>query len=126
MYTYSDFSEYGIEDNSYRPPSQESPSRKRRNELFERYGDFDPNNEFWMKVVPTNYLGGLDGVIQVNHAVDDPVVSIEYTRNLSSILLDTNIKYEINEYPTGGHNISGDSFEKAMQDTVDFFKRYLD
>ncbi len=126
VYTYSDFSEYGIEDNSYRPPSQESPSRKRRNELFERYGDFDPNNEFWMKVVPTNYLGGLDGVIQVNHAVDDPVVSIEYSRNLSSILLDTNIKYEINEYPTGGHNISGDSFEKAMQDTVDFFKRYLD
>ena len=123
VYTYKDFSEYGISDNSYRPPSQESESREKRNLLFEKYGNFDPNNEFWMKVVPTNYLGGLDGVVQINHAVDDPVVSIEYTRNLSSVLLETTLKHEINEYSTGGHNISGSSFDKAMQNTVDFFKR---
>ncbi len=125
VYTYSDLSEYGISDNSYKPPSQESESRKKRNLLFEKYGNFDPNNEFWMKVVPTNYLGGLDGVVQINHAVDDPVVSIEYTRNLSSVLLETTLKHEINEYPTDGHNISGSSFDKAMQNTVDFFKRTL-
>ena len=125
VYTYSDLSEYGISDNSYKPPSQESESRKKRNLLFEKHGNFDPNNEFWMRVVPTNYLGGLDGAVQVNHAVDDPVVSIEYTRNLSSVLLETTLKHEINEYPTGGHNISGSSFDKAMQNTVDFFKRTL-
>jgi len=125
VYTYSDLSEYGISDNSYKPPSQESESRKKRNLLFEKYGNFDPNNEFWMKVVPTNYLGGLDGVVQINHAVDDPVVSIEYTRNLSSVLLETTLKHEINEYSTGGHNISGAYFDKAMQNTVDFFKRTL-
>ena len=125
VYTYSDLSEYGISDNSYKPPSQESESRKKRNLLFEKYGNFDPNNEFWMRVVPTNYLGGLDGAVQVNHAVDDPVVSIEYTRNLSSVLLETTLKHEINEYSTGGHNISGSSFDKAMQNTVDFFKRTL-
>lgn len=123
VYTYSDLSEYGISDNSYKPPSQESESRKKRNVLFEKHGNFDPNNEFWMKVVPTNYLGGLDGTVQINHAVDDPVVSIEYTRNLSLVLLETTLKHEINEYPTGGHNISGSSFDKAMQNTVDFFRR---
>lgn len=125
VYTYSDFMDYSISDNSYRPPSQDSESRRKRNELFETYGDFDPQNEFWMKVVPTNYLGGLSGAIQINHAVDDDVVSVEYTRNLSSILLDTNIKSEINEYPSGGHNISGSSFETAMQDTVDFYNTFL-
>ena len=125
VYTYSDLSEYGISDNSYKPPSQESESRKKRNLLFEKYGNFDPNNEFWMKVVPTNYLGGLEGITQINHAVDDPVVSIEYTRNLSSVLLETTLKHEIIEYPNGGHNISGAYFDKAMQNTVDFFKRTL-
>lgn len=125
VYTYKDFSDYGISDNSYRPPSQESESRRKRTELFEKYGEFDPQNEFWSTVVPTNYLGGIDGAVQINHAVDDPVVSIEYTRNLSSILIDTTIRHEINEFPTGGHNISGPSFELAMQKTVDFFKTHL-
>ena len=125
VYTYNDFSEYGISDNSYRPPAQEAESRRKRNELFDTYGSFDPQSEFWIKVVPTNYLGGLTGAVQLNHTVDDNVVSIEYSRNLSSILLDTNLKYEVNEYPSGGHNISGASFNNSMQDTVDFFKNQL-
>ncbi len=125
VYTYSDLAEYRISDNSYRPPSQESESGKKRNLLFEKYGSFDPNNEFWMKVVPTNYLDGLEGAVQINHAVDDPVVSIEYTRNLSSVLLESNLKYEVHEYPTGGHNISGPAFNEAMKNTVDFYKRTL-
>ncbi len=125
VYTYNDFMDYSISDNSYRPPSQDSESRRKRNELFETYGEFDPQNEFWMKIVPTNYLGGLSGAVQINHAVDDDVVSVEYTRNLSGILLDTNIKSEINEYQSGGHNISGASFSAAMQDTVDFYNTFL-
>lgn len=125
VYTYSDLAEYRISDNSYQPPSQESESGKKRNLLFEKYGSFDPNNEFWMKVVPTNYLDGLEGTVQINHAVDDPVVSIEYTRNLSSVLLESNLKYEVHKYPTGGHNISGPAFDEAMKNTVDFYKRTL-
>jgi dipeptidyl aminopeptidase/acylaminoacyl peptidase len=125
VYTYVDFSEYGISDNSYRPPSQESETRRKRNELFETHGSFDPQDEFWMKVVPTNYLAGVRGTLQLNHSIDDNVVSVEYTRNLSSILMETNIEYEVNEYPTGGHNISGAAFNNAMQNTVEFFKNQL-
>ncbi|MBW6441440.1 alpha/beta fold hydrolase [Patescibacteria group bacterium] len=125
VYTYEDFQEYSISDGSYRPPSEESESRKKRNELFETYGTFNSENDFWKKVVPTNFLEGIGGVVQLNHSVDDPVVSVRYARNLSSILMSTNIKYEVNEYPSGGHNITGDTFNQAMQDTVDFFKEHL-
>ncbi len=125
VYTYKDFSDYGISDNSYRPPTQETESRRKRNELFEKYGNFDPSSEFWKKIVPTNYLDSVKGAVQINHAVDDEVVSIEYTRNLSSILLETDIVHEINEYPSGGHNINSPSFEKAMENTVRFFKSFL-
>jgi dipeptidyl aminopeptidase/acylaminoacyl peptidase len=125
VYTYEDFQEYGIDDNSYVPPSSDSERRRRRNELFDTHGSFDPEDEFWSMVVPTNYLDGVSGAVQLNHSVDDNVVSIEYTRNLSSILMDTGIMYEVNEYSSGGHNISGSAFNEAMGDTVDFFETFL-
>jgi len=125
VYTYSDFSEFGIMDNSYQPPPTETPSRRKRNQMFEKYGQFNPNNSFWKLVPMTNYLGDIKGAIQINHATDDPVVSIGYSRNLNSLLDKTSIPHMLNEYPSGGHNLTGASFNEAMQNTVEFFKKYL-
>lgn len=125
VYTYTDFREYGIQDNSYQPRPTDSQSTRKRNEIFEKYGQFDPNNIFWKQIVSTNYLLGLKGAIQINHAVDDPVVSIKYSRNLNLLLDKTSIVHELNEYPSGGHNITGLSFNQAMQNTVEFFDKYL-
>lgn len=125
VYTYTDFSDYSIEDNSYQPPPADSPGRKRRNEMFEKYGQFDPNSSFWKQVPMTNYLSDIKGAISLNHAVDDNVVSIEYSRNLNSILDKTLITHELNEYSSGGHNISGSVFNQAMENTVEFFKQNL-
>lgn len=125
VYTYSDFSEYSIRDNSYMAPPENSPSRKRRNEMFERYGQFDPNSFFWKQIPMTNYLDGIKGAISINHAVDDMVVDIRYSRNFNSLLDKTLIRHELNEYPFGGHNFSGATFNNAMQKAVDFFKENL-
>lgn len=125
VYTYSDFQEFGIDDNSYRPPSEESPARKRRTQLFETYGQFDPNHAFWKQVPMTNYLDRIKGAIQLNHAVNDEVVNIGFSRNFNSILNKTSIPHELNEYSSGGHNITGSTFNDAMQNTVIFFKKYL-
>ena len=125
VYTYEDFAEFSIQDNSYRPPSEQSESRRKRNELFEKYGQFDPNSDFWKKVPMTNYLDGIKGAIQLNHAVDDNVVEIGYSRNFNGILDKTSIPHELNEYPSGGHNLSGASFSQSMQKSVEFFNKYL-
>lgn len=125
VYTYSDFSEYSIDDDSYQPPAQDSPVRKKREELGETYGAFEPESEFWKQVPGTNYLDGVGGAIQLNHASNDPVVSIEYSRNLVRILDSTNILHELNEYPSGGHNLTGDTFNQAMQDSIEFFRENL-
>lgn len=124
-YTYEDLTKYGIQDNSYRPPATTSPRSRERLRLRELYGNYDSNSEFWQQVVPTNYLDDLAGAVQLNHAVDDDVVSVEYSRNLNRLLDQTDIKHELREYPTGGHNISGNSFNQAMQNTVRFFKENL-
>lgn len=125
VYTYSDFQEYGIDDNSYRPPSDQSESRRKRNQLFETHGQFDPNNEFWKQVPMTNYLNEITGAIQLNHAVNDDVVNIGFSRNLNSILDKTSIPHELHEYQSGGHNITGSAFTQAMINSVNFFNKYL-
>lgn len=125
VYTYKDFSEYSISDNSYRPPSQTSERRRRRDELFKAYGQFNPNSGFWKKIPATNYLDEINGAVQIHHAVDDSVVDIRYSRNLMKLLDDTLIPHELYEYPSGGHNLTGASFTQAMQRTVEFFNKYL-
>lgn len=125
VYTYSDMQEFGIDDNSYRPPSSDTNRQRRREQLFNTYGQFSPDHPFWMKVAPTNYLSDIKGAVQLNHAVDDTVVNIGYSRGLSELLQSANIEYELKEYQTGGHNLTGQTFNSAMQDTVSFYKKHL-
>ena len=124
-YTYSDLADYRIMDNSYRAPQQSTERARRRQELRNAYGEFNPESEFWKKVAPTNYLSGVGGRILLEHAVNDDVVSIEYSRNLVEVLKETSIVHELDEYPSGGHNLTGTSFSQAMQKTVEFFKANL-
>ena len=125
-YTYKDLLTYRITDNSYRPPQQDNTVNKKRQELRALHGEFDPNDIFWQKIVPTNYLSGVTTALQINHAVNDNVVSIEYSRNLMKILDQSSLTHELKEYQGGGHNISSPSFNLAMSETVRFFKKYLD
>jgi uncharacterized protein len=121
-YTYEDLATYRISDNSYQPPSSSSNASIKRRQLFETHGTFDPKSDFWKQVVPTNYLSGKTGAIELHHAIDDNVVRIDYSRNLMKVLDGSEIKHQLYEYKTGGHNISGTSFNTAMQRTVDFLK----
>lgn len=124
-YSYLDLAEFGIQDASYRPQPTDSERQRKRQQLRELYGDPKDRNPFWNLVASTNYLNDLKGAIQLHHAVDDNVVNIEYSRNLNNLLDQTEVIHELNEYPSGGHNISGASFNQAMQKTVGFFKKYL-
>jgi len=121
VYSYKDREKYGIQDNSYRPPAD--ITRRAGGRL--RLGEVDKESIFWQEFVPTNYLSDLKGAIQLNHAVDDDVVNIGYSRDLNELLDKTSVSHELNEYPGGGHNISGNNFVSAMEKTVEFFEKYL-
>lgn len=121
VYSYVDFREYGISDNSYRPPPPDSPSRKKRQEMLQKAGEISDENEFWKQVAPSTFFSDLKGAIQIHHAVDDPVVTIEYSRNLDRMLTNAGIPHQLFEYPSGGHNLTGTSFSKAMAESVRLF-----
>ncbi|MDQ3099443.1 MAG: alpha/beta fold hydrolase [bacterium] len=124
-FTYQDLRDYRINDNSYQAQPSDSPSQRRRQELFNTHGQFDPHKDFWKQVTPSNYLTDLRGAIQLNHAVDDNVVSINYSRNLNNLLDATSVVHELKEYPSGGHNINGSSFTQALQNTIEFYRKHL-
>jgi fermentation-respiration switch protein FrsA (DUF1100 family) len=124
-YTYTDLTKYKIHDASYQPTASSSGRPNGNSQLRKLYGSPDLNNSFWKQVAPTTYLGDLKGAIQINQAVDDDVVNIGYNRDLIKLFDKTSIPHQMNEYPSGGHNISGPSFDTAMQNTVDFYKKYL-
>jgi len=124
-YTYVDLNEYRLRDSSYQAPLNNTERVRKRQQLLQIYGDPKEGNPFWKLVAPTNYLTDIKGAIQLNHAVDDEVVSIEYSRNLNKLLDKTSVVHELHEYVSGGHNITGESFTQAMQNTVEFFHKYL-
>lgn len=125
VFTYEDFQDYRIQDSSYVRPSEDSERSRRRSELFDTYGEFSANSDFWQQVVPTNYLDDIISAVQLHHAIDDSVVSIDYSRNLNKIFDETHIVHELYEYQSAGHNIEGVSFGVAMDRTVTFFNQYL-
>ncbi|HLC87550.1 MAG TPA: alpha/beta fold hydrolase [Patescibacteria group bacterium] len=124
-YTYTDLSQYRLRDLSYQPQPSDTQRSRKRSQLRALYGDPDPANWFWKLVIPVNYLGDFKGAIQLDHAVDDEVVDIRYSRGLNEILNKTSIPHQLNEFPSGGHNITDPSFAPAMQKTVEFYKKYL-
>jgi uncharacterized protein len=124
-YTYTDLTTFRIGDASYRPPPANTERARKRRLLTDTYGSFDPESWFWRLVPATNYLEGVKTAVQIHHAANDSVVSVEYSRNLDRFLDDTDIYHEYHEYASGGHNIEGESFTLAMQRTVEFFQRNL-
>ena len=126
VYSYTDWAKYGIDDNSYRPPSTSANRTRRRQELLDTHGQPSTTSAFWQQVAPTNYLSDITGAIQLNHAVNDSVVDVGYSRDLNALLDETSVVHEFNEYAGGGHNIDGAYFSQAMNNTVEFFKKYLE
>ncbi|OGH11338.1 MAG: hypothetical protein A2684_01975 [Candidatus Levybacteria bacterium RIFCSPHIGHO2_01_FULL_36_15b] len=125
VYSYMDLAKHRLNDQSYRPSALITQRQGQRQKLFNTYGQFDENSSFWKQVAATNYLSDIKGAIQLNHATDDTVVDIGYSRDLNELLDKTSIPHEFYEYASGRHNFTGASFTQAMQNTVEFFNKYL-
>jgi dipeptidyl aminopeptidase/acylaminoacyl peptidase len=125
VYSYDDFTQYGISDTSFVPPQTETPSRRRSQEIRETYGTPNTDVPYWQAVSLTENIAYLESPLQIHHAVDDPVVSITYSYDLVRVLQDNDKTYEFYPYDGGGHNISSPYFEPAMQRTIAFFRANL-
>lgn len=125
VYTYVDFAEFGISDASYQTPADNNERAQRRQRIRDLYGEPSRDSEFWKAVAPTSFLGDIEGAVQIHHAVNDNIVDIRYSRNLNNLLDGAQIDNEFYEYNDGGHNLTGSSFNTAMERSVRFFRETL-
>lgn len=134
VYSYEDFAKYGIYDTSYvHEPDEkkEGVSQKNRETSVEiqkirsNPESINFNDDFWTSVSLLKNIKYLSSPLQIHHSIDDPVVSIGYSKDLIDVLNKNSKVYEFYEYEGGGHDISSPYFEPAMQRTVDFFKENL-
>lgn len=124
VYSYEDMQELGLNDNSYRPPSTASPGASRR-QIIEEHGPITLDNPFWQSMSPLSYLADFSTPVQLHHAVNDAVVSVEYARRLAQAMEAAGKTIELFEYSSGGHDIEGAAFTQAMQRTADFYRLHL-
>lgn len=130
VYSYEDFTSYGISDTSYRPPAtpQGAPDTEFLSSsriIFETYGWPDLENPFWKAVSLTEHLSYLTSPIQIHHAKNDSVVSIRYSYRLVENLQEENKPYQFYIYQGGDHNLISPYFDQAMLRTVQFFEDNL-
>jgi fermentation-respiration switch protein FrsA (DUF1100 family) len=130
VYSYDDFANYGITDNTYRPPAapqtgQTPDPRRGTRAIFETYGRPDVKVDYWQAVSLTENIEFLNHPLQLHHAQDDPVVNIAYSRDLAAVLGENGKEYQFYEYEAGGHNLISPYFNQAIQRTVEFFRDNL-
>jgi dipeptidyl aminopeptidase/acylaminoacyl peptidase len=126
VYSYDDFAKYRISDNSFNPEDRERSTRFRRSrELIEAYGDPNTEHPYWRAVSLTANIDYLQSPLQIHHALNDDVVNIGYSNDLSTVLIEHNKVFELYQYVGGGHNIDSPYFEDAMLRTLIFFQKYL-
>ena len=130
VYSYQDFTSYGIRDTSYRPPvtPQGAPDTEFLSSsriIFETYGWPDLEVPFWQAVSLSENLSYLSSPIQIHHAKNDSVVTIRYSYRLVEKLQEENKTYQFYIYEGGDHNLISPYFDQAMLRTVQFFEDNL-
>ena len=53
------------------------------------------------------------------------VCDYRYSQGLNELLDQTAIIHEYHLYSTGGHNMTGNTFNQALNSTREFFRKYL-
>ncbi len=95
-----------------------------RTQLFDTYGDFDENPEFWAAVSPNSYLDEISGPVQLHHGTGDTVVPIILSDLLAAELDAAGVENEYYVLQGDDHNIS-QFFTLSMQRSLAFFDEHV-
>ena len=110
----------------WRRPASQIPRRVTswRTSLEDEYGTPEENPAFWDAISANSYLTDLSGPIQLHHGTDDEDVPLEFSITLYQQMMIAGMPVELHTYEGDNHNISN-SFDVAMQRTIQYFDLYL-
>jgi uncharacterized protein len=109
----------------YQPSPRELALRNnQRSNLVSKYGDPRTNPTFWNSLDPTYFIPDIAVPVQLDVGGNDEEVPVAFSQTLRDKLQKAGKTVEYFEYPGADHNIS-QNFNEAMQNSLDFFDRYL-
>lgn len=124
--SYQNMAENWRRTRTWRPSTRETESfRPTRQQLIDKYGDWNANPDFWNSISPINFVKDVSGPIQLDHGLNDESVPWEFSESLNKALTEANKTVEYYTYPGANHNLSGSAFGLAMARSIAFFDQYL-
>jgi dipeptidyl aminopeptidase/acylaminoacyl peptidase len=105
-------------------PTPRPDGRSWRMEWIEQYGTPEKNPEFWSSISANSFLTDLSGPLQLHHGTADGEVPLEFSVKLASDVWAAGGVADLYTYSENDHNIA-QSFDLAMERTIEFFDRYL-
>lgn len=107
-------------------PSQREMSLRNsnRSNLVSKYGDPRQNPSFWNTLDPTQFVADITAPLQINTGSNDEEVPAAFSQSLRNRLQKAGKTVEYFEYLGDNHNIS-QNFNEAMQNSLNFFDKYL-
>ncbi len=110
---------------SFTPSNREvNANRPTRQSFVSKYGEPDTGNPFWDSISPTSYLKDVKAPIQIHQGLNDETVPHELASDFERELKAAGKTPEVYFYEGNDHNLS-QSFNLAMQRSIDFFDKYL-
>ncbi len=108
------------------PPRPTIPGAMRgwRQALLEEFGEPEKNPEFWNSISANSYLKDISGPLQLHHGTADTSVPVEFSEILEKQMKKAGKPVELFVYTGDDHNLS-QSFNTAMQRSIEFFDRHL-
>lgn len=123
--SYQDLSQNWHRSRPFVPSQREQAFRRPgRQELIDKYGDFNTNPKFWESIAPISFVSDISGPVQLDHGTADAEVPILFSRKLRDALEAAGKTVEYYEYPGDDHNLS-QNLNLALERSVAFFDKYL-
>lgn len=124
--TYDDLMHNWTRKVPFHPSARDLALRnKYRVDLTAKYGTPQSNPTFWNSIDPNYNLQFVKAPVQLDVGLADEEVPWQFSEGLKNRLEKAGKVVEIFTYPGADHNISGFSFNLAMQNSLDFFNKYL-
>lgn len=122
---YEDMAKNWRRARPFTPSSSERFStRPGRQQLIDKYGDFDKNPEFWKSITPISFVSAISGPIQIHHGTADSEVPVLFSERLEEALKNSGKTVEFYKYEGDDHNLVN-NLSLALERSVEFFDKYL-
>jgi dipeptidyl aminopeptidase/acylaminoacyl peptidase len=94
-------------------------------EMIQDYGSLQDNPSFWNSISPLSYISSITIPVQIQAGQKDEVVPWEFSQELYTQLQKQHKNSEILLYPDAGHEFIDTDLGAALQQTLEFFDKYL-